>query len=94
MLNRIFREYRFIIIKILLIYREKFYKYYFNINYILLLIDKSFLNKFIEKEDLKIEIKKKLLIKIRDFNIENYNIYEYIIIFIYIFYKNSILILI
>ena len=58
------------------------------------LIDKSFLNKFIEKEDLKIEIKKILSIKIHNFNIKEYNIYEYIIISIYIPYKNDIILLI
>ena len=51
-------------------------------------------NKLIQKRSLKIEIKKTLLIKIRNLNIEEYNICEYIIIFIYILYENDIIILI
>ena len=58
------------------------------------LINKSFLNKIIEKEGLKIEIKRILSIKIRNLNIKEYDIYEYVIIFIYIPYKNGMIVLI
>ena len=76
---------------VLFIYQNKFYKYYFNIDYIIFFINHIFLNLIIKKINNKfyIDIKKILFIKIRDLNINKYNVYEYVIIFIYIFNKNN-----
>ena len=80
--------------KILLIYQNYFYEYYFNIKYIILFIDRIFLNQILKKKKNQINIKKISFIKIRKLKNKKYNIYEYVIILIYIFNKNNKIILI
>ena len=87
--KRVFRDYRFITIKMLLIYQDRLYEFCFNIEYIISLINYAFLNQIIKKKDFHIDIKKISPIKIRKLNIKKYDICEYIIIFIYIFNENE-----
>ena len=49
-LRRTFRDYRFIIIKISLIYQNYLYDFYFDIEYIISLIDRIFLMKLSRKK--------------------------------------------
>ena len=53
-----------------------------------------FLNEIIKKEDFYINIKKISSIKVRKLENKKYKIYEYIIIFIYLFSENDKVILI
>ena len=73
----------------LLIYQDRLYEFCFNIEYIILLINRVFLNQIIKKKDFYIDIKKILSIKIRELNIKKHNVCEYIIIFIYIFSESE-----
>ena len=79
-----FRSYRFVIVKMLLIYQNRFYKYYFDTGYIISFIDKAFFYQIIKKNGFYIDIKKISFIKVRDLGIKEYNVCEYTIIFIYI----------
>ena len=74
----------------LLIYQNHLYEFYFDTKCIISLIDRIFFNQIIKKDNLHIDIKKISLIKIRELNTRKHNVYEYIIIFIYIFNKNKV----
>ena len=87
--KRAFRDYRFIMIKMSLIYQSRFYEFCFDIECIISLIDRAFFDQIIKKDDLYIDIKKIFLIKIRELNIKKHNVCEYIIIFIYLFNKSG-----
>ena len=80
--ERAFHNYRFVMIKISLTYQNRLYKFYFDIEYIISLIDRVFFNQIIKEKDLYIGIKKISLIKIRGLNIRKHDAYKYIIIFI------------
>ena len=72
-----------------LIYQDRLYKFCFDIEYIISLINRAFFNQIIEEENFYIDIKKISFIKIRELNTKKHNACEYIIIFIYIFIINK-----
>ena len=78
----------------LLIYQSRLYKFCFDIEYIISLIDRVFFYQIIEKKGLYIDIKKISSIKIRELNTREHDACEYIIIFMYIFNKSDNVVLI
>ena len=85
------REFYYVIIIVKLFFLELLYNLYFNIEYIMSLINRTFLSKNYST----IKIKKiSILIIIKEINSNKYEVSEYIKIKIYFFNKNKIIILI
>ena len=72
-----------------MIYQNILYEYCFDIKYIISLIDRDFFKQIIKKEGFRIDIKKKISIKVRELRIKKHDICEYIVVSIYIFNINN-----
>ena len=84
--NRAFRGYRFATVNISLTYQDQLYKYCFDTDCTISLIDQAFFNQILKKanDKLQIDIKRTSPIRIRDLGTKKHNACEYTIIPIYI----------